>query len=146
MYKIFGILTAVTIAGAAGFYYGSGRGKTVTVEKEVVRTETRWKDRIVTVIRTIKPDGTVVEETRTEDKEGSSVKDKQNDVVTTMPVLAKYSLGASYGVRYRDLLGDVSRPNPDRGEMRLGRRILGPVWGEVGLGLKQVTFGIRYEF
>lgn len=146
MYKIFGVLIALVLAAAAGFDYGRGQGKTITVEKEVVRTETQWKDRIVTVVRTVKPDGTVEEKTVTEDKEGASKKEKDKVDSITTSTLAQYSLGLRYQSPYRDLISQAIE-SPYKGvEVSAGRRILGPIWGEMGFGIERVTLGIRYEF
>lgn len=146
MYRVIGALTAIVIAGAVGFWYGSGQGKTVTVEKEVVRTETQWKDHIVTIVKTVKPDGTIEEKTVTEEKEGTVKKEKDSVDTHVTPSLAQYSLGVRYQSSYSEL---VSRTltSPGKGvEVSAGRRILGPLWGELGVGMERVTLGIRYEF
>lgn len=146
---IISLLIAIVVSGATGYYLGSGN---VRVEKQVVtekgETKVVIRDHIVTVTKVVHPDGTTTETTKTEDKDKTSEEhhSSTDTSVVTTPVLPNYSLGVSYGVRYSELLGDVTRPTPEQVQLQFGRRFLGPVWGEVGAGMKQVTLGVRVEF
>ncbi len=144
-------LILIVAAGGTGYYYGKGD---VIVQKEVTTvkgdTQVVVHDHIITVTRTVRPDGTTMETTRTEEKakteESHTSTRDTSSTVTPIAALPNYSLGVNYGIRYSGLLDDVVRPDPQQVQVQFGRRFLGPVWGEVGAGLKQVTLGVRVEF
>lgn len=104
------------------------------------------EDRIVTDTKTTKPDGTVVESHKTEKKIASS--ETTTQVVSSTPEPGpptNYSLGVKYWGNYTDLL---RRPDWTQAEVVLGRRVLGLLWGEVGIrpGTHEFSVGIRTEF
>lgn len=141
---------------AGGFYTGKGQSR-VDVQERIVykqgETQTVYKDRIVVVEKTISPDGTVKETTRTEEKEGSSKQttvsnDKDTQKITT-PILSNYSLGLKYwasmadkisvdGTRYRDT---------NNYEITAGYRTMGEVWIQGGYKLdRQLSLGVALQF
>lgn len=94
--KLLGAVLAVVGAFILGAKFASTHSvETVTVTKEVKgETVTVFKDRIITVTKVVKPDGTTVETTKTEEKDKTTNKKKS----TTEPVVvsrphARYSLG-----------------------------------------------------
>ncbi len=97
----------------------------------------------MTVTRTVLPDGTVTETTKTEDRKGSKEKTEQKST----PALAQYSVGAKYWLN-RDLLrGSIGVGNT---EVEVGRRLLGPVWIDAGVRMDitkpEVSLGLHVEF
>ena len=89
--KIKWALIVLLLVGAfvAGTKWGSVN---TTVVKEVKgETKVVYKDRIVTVTKIVRPDGTTEETTKTEEKEGSK-KSKNSDTVAQV-YRPKYSLG-----------------------------------------------------
>lgn len=129
-------------AFAGGYYLGHGRVETVIKETEG-KERVVYKDRIVTVTRVVKPDGTVTETTRTEDRSGSRDTETTGRDSSTKPALADYSLGAGYVVRSVSSVGNTSL---SAFEIRGGRRVLGDIWGEIGLRNDSLALGVRYEW
>lgn len=159
------IFTQIAIAGAmllvafgGGYLYrGDPEPVVQVVEREKLvevqvkgETTVEVRDRIVTVVRTVKPDGTVTEKTRTEEKDQSS-KEVVTEAVrvqertsTTLPMAAsRYSLGIGYRGQlpirpptYQDLL------------VTGGYRISSsPVWLEFGVtGRRELVLGLRLEW
>lgn len=136
--KLFWALLLLVITGGIGYYLGSSQVQTQYVEGEV-----RVVTRVVTVEKIIQPDGTVIERTITD----NSTREERTESTTTTPALAQYSLGVQFNSDYDGLL-DIAQEmrNPDRYVLVGGRRLLGPVWGELLLGTKQLGLGVRYEF
>jgi len=143
----------VLAAALGGFYVGRGQ-KQVEIQEKVVtikgETLTVFKDRIVTVTKIVRPDGTVEETTRTEEKEGKketkiAEKKKETDSVTTS-IASTYSLGLKYWAPLSDI-PNVSRARVmDNYEVTAGYRLLGDVWLEAGYKLdKQVSVGLRVQ-
>jgi hypothetical protein len=91
-----------------------------------------YKDRIQTVIRTVKPDGTVIEERRTEDRSGTK----------TIVKLPTYSLGIFAVKDFNKKITDM----PDYGAS-VGYRLLGNFWAESSFlpSQKIFTLGLRLE-
>lgn len=147
------ITLLIGLLGGAGsaWYFLPKEVVTVETQKEVevIRTETKWRDRIVTVTRTVTPEGTVTEVTRTEEKEGESRTDSEREATetatTTTPHSARYSVAVGYNTKYTEL-HDIYRPSPDRIQAELGYRVLGPIWGTVGGNREHISVGVRYEF
>lgn len=151
------IIGLVVAAGLflGGFYTGRGQ-KQVEVQEKVVtikgETLTVFKDRIVTVTKIVRPDGTVEETTRTEEKEGkketkTAEKKKETDSVTTS-IASKYSLGLKYWASFDDKFSDTRETVRDTGryEVTAGYRLMGDVWLEAGYRLdKQVSLGLRVQ-
>lgn len=122
---IFGAL----LAAAFGIGFFSGK-------KEVIKTQDRvvYKDRIVTVTKTVKPDGTVIEETKTEDKEGSKIK------VVEKPSVPRFSAGIMAAYDFKEM-------RPEYGATA-GMRLVDNFWAKSSfLPLnKIVTLGLEYQF
>lgn len=136
--KLFWALLLLVITGGIGYYLGSSQVQTQYVEGEV-----KVITRVVTVEKIVQPDGTVIERTITD----NSTREERTESTTTTPALAQYSLGVQYISSYKDLLDNPQEMrNPDRYVLVGGRRLLGPVWGELLLGTKQLGLGVRYEF
>lgn len=159
------IFTQIAIAGAmllgafgGGYLYrGDPEPVIQVVEREKLvevqvkgETVVEVRDRIVTVVRTVKPDGTVIEKTRTEEKDQSSKElvtetaRVQDRTSVHLPAAAtRYSLGVGYRVlpttrppTYQDLLVT--------GGYRLSSS---PVWLEFGVtGRRELVLGLRLEW
>lgn len=146
-------LIVALLAAIGAFILGAKVASTHTIEtvtKEVKgETVTIVQDRIVTVTRTVHPDGTVTETTKTEEK----TKNKKKKETSTEPVVVsrphpKYSLGY------------VLRPKWPRGENDLlpgpaishgvtaGYHLGYDVWLKAGAipADKIYTLGIEYQF
>lgn len=155
MHKLVALVIVTAVAAGTGYYYGRGnkqvevREKIVTVKGETI---TQYKDRIVTVTRVVRPDGTTEETTRTEDKQGSSEqrtteKKKDTDTATTS-IARSYSLGLKYRTRLSDI-PDIQQAGRDRNnyEMTAGYRLMGDVWIQSGLQLDgSVSLGVAYQW
>lgn len=139
---------------AWGYYLGKGQTEVRTeVQDRIVykegETHTVYVDRIVTVTKTVKPDGTVTEVTKTEDK--NTTKETKNEQVaketsketTVKSTQSQYSLGVGYRPTFdREHLYDYSRF-----EATAGYRVIGPAWIELGLrpATRDFTIGVRVE-
>ncbi len=148
-----------------GFYAGySNRQVTtdrevVVQEKEVVvqkEAEVKWRERIVTVEKIVRPDGTVEERTIDHSQELDKAtkelaqtkeqltKERERKIIT--PALSKYSLGVQVPLKFSEeptkmfSVYDVS--------FLLGVRLLGPLWveGSFSPSSKETTIGVRWEF
>lgn len=132
----------LVLAFAGGLYVGSGR-----VTKEVVEVKgeekTVFKDRIVTVVKETRPDGTVKETTKTEDREGSTQSKSTQVASKTEAYNPDWKVGAIYHYQYgsRDQLSYMADV-----QATVSRRILGPVFVDVGVGVKAVSLGASVEF
>lgn len=112
---LLGILTAAILLGASYFFgYKSGLGNVITNTVEVKgNTEVVERYKIITVTKIVKPDGTVEETTKTEDKDSKSSTSSSGKNVAVTPRSNKYSLGL-FAVsklnreEYRKLLPGVS--------------------------------------
>ncbi len=151
MWKV--ILALIVLGGsfAGGFWTGRGN-KEVEIREVKTKGETivktvekiRWKERIV------HPDGTIVEreheedrDTKTHDKETVSEKDK-----SVRPTQSNYSLGIAYWASFREPLPEQSKGiSYDAVELRVGRRIVGDFWIDLGYRLdRSLSLGVRAEF
>lgn len=154
MSLIYKVLLGLMVAGAiflGGFYTGKG-DKQVEIQEKIVtvkgETQVVVRDRIVTVTKTLKPDGTVVETTKTEEKQKDTTtktteKDKSTNVATR-PVLSRYSLGL-FGSMKLDKLSEL--PKPQLG-VSAGIRTVGEVWlkSYVVPADKSIAMGIEIQF
>ena len=147
--KIKLIVAALLVIGAyiAGVRWGS---VTTVIEKEVKgETVTVVKDRIVTVTRTIHPDGTVTEITKTEEKDKTKKKKetKTEPVVVSKPK-AKYAVG--YILRPHWPTGDKDLlPGPAISHgVSVGYNLLDPLWLKFGVipSDKIYTLGLEVQF
>ena len=164
------LLLALALLGS-GYYLGKGHVQTQTIfqdrviEKRVEvqvkgETQIQFRDRIVTVTRTVKPDGTVQEQTRTEEKakDTSQLVTQQETTHELEHVVAvekiqipvpqaEYSLGLRYrgpALNGQGLAG--YRPDYRSLEITAARRILGPIFLDAGLsGRMEVSLGIRID-
>lgn len=96
MSNLFKSLAVLILLLAISFFLGykKGSGNVITVTKEIKgETQIQYKDRIVTVTKIIRPDGTIEETTKTEDKSKSTTKKETQKDVAVTPAKDKYSLG-----------------------------------------------------
>ena len=135
------VLVLVLAAAGIGFYYGRG-DKQIEIHEIKGETHVEFRDRIVTVTKTIQKDGTVIETTKTEEiNRETDIKVVEKDSKST-PVTSKYSL--SLGIT--SLTGLASPYDPSNYYVGAGTRVFGPVWLEGSVrGDKSITLGIRYE-
>ena len=136
-----------------GAYLGIKFGSTHTTEtvtKEVKgETVTIVKDRIVTVTRTVYPDGTVTETTKTEEKD----KSKNKKETKTQPVVIakprpKYSVGYVLRPKWPRGQNDLL-PGPAISHgVTVGYNLLDPVWLKFGIipSDKIYTLGLEIQF
>ncbi len=138
-----GFLALLTLGlGASTYYYKSRPAKVVreaplVLEKEVVVTKEVAK--IVTQKEIKKPDGTVITETRTEDK----VKESSKDATASTPVPAAKSKVRA-GVKVHSGL-DLKPSWEVTTGIRIGKS---NAWAETGYNIqrKEVSVGLSYEF
>lgn len=165
-YKLLAGLIILLSVFAGGFYVGKGQTR-VEIQEKIVRVEgeskTVYKDKVVIVEKTVYPDGTVKETTKTEEKEGSketrTTSDEKDRKTVTTPILSNYSLGLKYWASLDDKctnrednttcgkldMGKVKDKNSY--EITAGRRIIGETWLTGGVRLdKQVSLGIALQF
>lgn len=130
----------ILLAGAAGWYYGQGQ---VVIQKEYVEGEVKIIQHVVTVEKTVHPDGTITERTITEDKKQEERTEESR--MEQSPAVAQYSLGLQYvsgwGNREFENYKDWSHY-----QFVGGRRFLGPLWIEVLGSSEQFGLGLRVEF
>lgn len=150
------IVAYILIAGvgvAAGLYIGRGQVETTTdTQVSHDKTKTVVVERIVTVTKTVHPDGTTTETTKTDEKQVDS-STSNNDTTThteTKPVLAQYSLGLGIKetMTWDELNPKVLAQYSDKYYVSAGMRVLGPAWIETTYqpGTKQLSLGLRIEF
>lgn len=146
------ILLIIYTAGifTLGYYAGKGDKEVQIVEKVITKegeTKTVYKDRIVTVTKVVKPDGTTTETTRTEEKEGTK-ETKRTEVASnkdtkSTPILPKYSVAGGLLQGIYTLSRLHFRPDY---YITGGYRVLGPTWLEIGSNTKEeLTLGVRIE-
>lgn len=154
---VIGLIVTVAIflgGGAAGFYLGKGQTK-VEIQEKIVREkgekEIVIRDKIVTVTRVVKSDGTIEETTKTEDRQSSekskSSSTEKDKVVVSTPILSKYSLGLKYWANLSDKLSVGKMDDVSKYEMTAGYRTLGEIWVVTGFKLdKSVSVGLQLQF
>lgn len=136
-----------------GFYVGKGQSSVEVQEKVVIQkgeTVFQYRDRVVTVTRVVKPDGTIEETTRTEDKEGKkeekTASNEKNKATVSTPILSKYSLGLKYWAPITDTYSMDTR-DKNRYEVTAGYRVMGEIWITGGYRLdKQASIGLQLQF
>ena len=155
-YKVLAVLVLVLAAGATGYWQGRGDIQVREVEKVVEKegkTEVVYRDRIVTVTKIVRPDGTVEETTREEEHEHEETTESRETAADRetekTPTQSRYSLGISYSPSadsfdWREGKDGVVR---DLG-LEVGYRLVGPVWGAVGFtpGRREAHILVRLEF
>lgn len=131
-------MKSILIALIAGGLIGSF--VTYKLQKPVIVTETKveYKDKIVskteTVVKEIvKPDGTKETVTVIEDNKTEDVALNQSKIEIKNP--PQWNVGATVN------MSTLSK------SLTVGKRIAGPIWGQVGVDInKQLTLGIGIEF
>ncbi len=135
----------IAAAGATGYWQGLSNRKVVTIE-HAAETLIEYRDRIVVHEKIIHPDGTIEERDTTHDTATDTHHTESDSSTTSTPSLPEYAFGLRYDTKYSDLLPSIIRPDIGAAEVTVGRRILGPVWVEVGAGVQRFSLGVRYEF
>ena len=145
-------LLGILLAGAGGYYYGSGK-KDIQIQEKVVykegETKVEYRDRTVIKERITKPDGTVVEKEtvkdidKSTDTKSAEVAKENRRVVTAKET--NYSLGLQFSVDYKHLIDPTEYKSVENYEVIGGYRVLGPAWIELGGNLNHVTLGVRVE-
>lgn len=140
------VLATLTLTFLAGLWTGKGQVKVEThIVKEKGEVVTKVVTQIVTVTKTVRPDGTVTETTRTENKEADTkekTETSDKNKVTT-PSASDWGVGggavASFGSDLRtvpsvDYYGEVSR------------RVIGDVWVDLRVDTSRaIGLGVRIE-
>lgn len=157
-----GLLVALITFGA-GYYSGKG-DREVQIQEKVVyekgEKEIVIRDKIVTVTKIVKPDGTVEEVTKTEDKQvaekSTSTSTEKDKVVVSTPKLSKYSLGLKYWIPLSDKssiegntvpMNAYAHRNIENWEAVLGYRVAGEVWVIGGYRFSnEVSLGVQFQF
>ena len=122
-------------AFAGGAYWGRGQREVVVTEGKTVE---KVEERIVTVTKVIRPDGTIEETTKTEEKQ-TDTKTKEKSKATSAAQLAQYGVGVAALASLRNF------PEHEY-SVTLSRRILGPAWLELQGTKQAVGVGVRIEF
>lgn len=124
--KILIALGTLIIAFVIGFF--SGKSEKIITEDKII-----YKDRIKTITKIVKPDGTVITEEKTEDKQGSQTK-------TAEKPLSRYSAGIITQSRY-------DRYNINYGAT-IGMRLVDNFWikGSFVPADKQLAVIIEFQF
>lgn len=142
-------LSLTALGFASGLYIGQGQKEVQVVEKKG-DTQVIYKDRIVTVTKTIQKDGTVTETTKTEDKDiNRNTHTVDTEHLSTPVKLAQYRLGVSYWFQYNEILGEQQSHIFDyRNQVSAvaSRRLLGPVWVDLYLRKQEAAVGLSLEF
>jgi hypothetical protein len=148
-----GLLVAIGVF-IGGFYLGKGQ-KQVEIQEKIVREkgekEIVIRDKIITVTKILKPDGTIEETTKTEDKQSAekskSSSTEKDKVVVSTPILSKYSLGLKYWADVTDKLDEGKLKDKNKYEITAGYRMIGEVWGTIGYKLdNSLSLGLSLQF
>lgn len=133
-------------SGLGGYYLGRGQKEIQVVEKEG-KTVIQYKDRIVTVIRTVKPDGTVTEITKTEEKSRDTEIDTRSTSTDTKSLASNYSLGVKYWLPISVDIINPSQYSLGGLEVTGGYRLVGDSWLDLGVKLdRSVALGLSVKF
>lgn len=147
--KLIGTIIGVVAAFILGAKLGSTH-KVETVTKEVKgETVTVFKDRIITVTKIVRPDGTTEETTKTEEKDKTEKKkeSKTDPVVVSRPS-PKYSLGYTLRPKWPGMDREViSKPTISHG-VTAGYHMGYNVWLKAGAipADSIYTLGIEIQF
>lgn len=147
--KIKLVIASLLLIGS--FVAGMRLGSTTTiVEKEVKgETVTVYKDRVITVTKIVRPDGTTEEITKTEEKDKTKKKkETKTDPVVVAKSKPKYSVG--YTLRPKWPRGDndlLPGPAISHG-VSVGYNLLDPLWLKFGAIPSDniYTLGIEIHF
>lgn len=143
-------LGALVVVGivlfASGAFIGrqssTGTTEIIEIEKEQ-KEKIVYVDKIVTVIREVKPDGTVKETTKTEDRAGTKESQSSESLGSekvTKEALAQWKVGALYQYEFGNL--DLQTSNL---QFQGSRRVFGPVFVDAVVGTKSVALGVSIE-
>jgi hypothetical protein len=150
---VIGLVVTVAIF-LGGYYTGKGQAR-VEIQEKIVREkgekEIVIRDKIITVTKIQKPDGTIEETTKTEDKQSAekskSSSTEKDKVVVSTPILSKYSLGLKYWASIDDKLDEGKLKDKNKYEVTAGYRALGEIWVVTGFKLdKSVAVGLQLQF
>lgn len=143
-YKLLAGIILLLAAAGIGYYYGNNNVKEQIVYKDVIREQIVEKIVTKTVIR--RPDGTVEEIVREEDRQTDS-KTNSEGTRTVRNVSPNYRASAALWAGSPSSFQQPSGANLGVG---ISRRIVGPAWIEVQarpLGnKKEVAVGVAWEF
>jgi hypothetical protein len=136
-----GVCIAMLVAAGLGYYYGKGQKEVIT---QKVKGEERvvYKDKIVTVTKVVKPDGTVTEEIKTEDRSGSKDSRTSSTDTQVRSKQSQYKLGLSYSVDYEK----PALQDPMSLHVQAGTRLFGPIWMDAQVGMRNSLIGLSLEF
>lgn len=146
--KVIGVLVLLVGVFLGGFYTGKGNKETTTITNTIKGDEVvKTVDHIITVIKTIKPDGTVIEENRSEDKQiiDHITYVERDKVVYTKPTLSNYSLGVMATKSLNSF--DLMHLKPDY-SITAGYRAIGEFWLDSAYtpSTNTVSLGISFKF
>lgn len=142
------LIVPIAIALFLGGYW-AGKGQTQVIEKERIvkgETVTVTVEKIVTVIRVVKPDGTTTETTSTTERQID--KTKETEIVDkskeTTPVANDYGVGGGVKASLKSV--DINAFKPDY-YVAVSRRIIGDAWIDLSVSTdSQVGLGVKLEF
>lgn len=145
-YILGGLLILLLGSGLGGFYLGRGQKEVQIVEKEG-KAVIQYKDRVVTVTKTIKPDGTVTEITKTEEKSRDTEIDTRSSDTTTKSLSSTYSLGLKYWLPISIDIINPAQYSLEGLEITGGYRLVGDSWLDLGVKLdRSVALGLSVKF
>ncbi len=142
-WKLITSLVVLVAIFLSGYYSGRGQREVVTVEKEG-KIVTVVRDHIITVTKTVQPDGTVTETTKTEDKDSNSTAETKESDSSSRSLASNYSVGLKFWQKYAERTYSFS--SKEHYEVQLGRRIAGDVWGDIGVKTDSVALGLRINW
>lgn len=141
MWKIILPIVLLLMAAGGGYYYGSQK-EPVVIEKVVTKTEIQEKIITRTVIR--RPDGTIEETTKEENRKETS---KQKEDTVAKGGTGRSNSDYRVGLRYwASSPIDAIQPGWDDAGVSLGRRVIGPVWLDLEANRKQMAMGVSVQW
>lgn len=146
--KVIVFILSILIVFLGGFYTGKGQVESTTITKTIKGDEViKTVDHIVTIIKTVKPDGTIIEERKNEDKqiqEHITYVDREK-LVYTKPVLSNYSLGVM--VTKSLSINSLINFKPDY-SITAGYRAIGEFWLDTAYtpSTDTISLGISFKF
>ena len=140
--KVIAAAVLLAVSFASGLFIGKGQKSTEVVE---IKGEERvvFQDKIVTVIKEVKPDGTTTETIKTEDRKEERESSTSQKQVIVKSDLSQWKVGALYPFTFGELdrLGSLTEV-----QVQASRRMFGPVWVDVVAGRKSIALGASLEF
>lgn len=149
-YKIIAALLLLLGVFAGGYF--TGKGQREITERLVVKegeTRTITVEKIVTVIRTVKPDGTVEEKTETADRtidKNKDISEVSKDSSSKLSV-NQWGVGGLVKASLKDsTIEDLKVPKLEYGVVG-SMRVIGDIWADLQVTTdKQLGIGLRVEF